>query len=55
MTAFEEIKSVLIKAGYKEQQIIDLLSRFLEENNPENLDKTLIDLLDSYDSESNMS
>ena len=49
VTAFEELKEVLKKAGYSEQQIIDLLSRFLDENNPEKLDKTLVELLDSLD------
>ena len=48
-TAFDELKDILQKEGYSEQQIIDLLSRFLDENNPEKLDKTLIDLLDSMD------
>lgn len=56
MSAFEEIKKALEKVGYSEQQIIDLLTRFLEENSPENLDKTLVELLDSFedDSKSNM-
>lgn len=49
VTAFDELKEVLKKAGYSEQQIIDLLSRFLDENNPEKLDKTLVELLDSLD------
>ena len=49
MSAFDEIKKVLQKEGYSEQQIIDLLTRFLDENNPEKLDKTLVDLLDSMD------
>lgn len=48
-TAFDELKEILIKEGYSEQQIIDLLSRFLDENNPDKLDKTLVDLLDSMD------
>lgn len=48
-TAFDELKEVLKKAGYSEQQIIDLLSRFLDENNPDKLDKTLVELLDSLD------
>ena len=48
-SAFDELKEVLQKAGYSEQQIIDLLSRFLDENNPEKLDKTLVELLDSLD------
>lgn len=47
--AFDELKEVLQKAGYSEQEIIDLLSRFLDENNPNKLDKTLVDLLDSMD------
>lgn len=51
-TAFDEIKEALEKVGYSEQQIIDLLTRFLEENSPENLDKTLVDLLDSFDDDS---
>lgn len=55
MKAFDELKDVLTEAGYSEQNIIDLLSRFLEENSPENIDKALVDLLDSCDSESNMS
>lgn len=54
-SAFNELNEILQKEGYSEQQIIELLSRFLEENNPENIDKTLVELLDSYDSESNMS
>ena len=56
MSAFDELKSVLEKAGYNEQKIIDLLTKFLEENSSENLDKTLVDLLDSFedDSKSNM-
>ena len=49
MSAFDELKEILTKEGYSEQQIIDLLSRFLDENNPEKLDKTLVDLLDSMD------
>ena len=48
-TAFDELKEILKKEGYSEQQIIDLLSRFLDENNPEKLDKTLVELLDSLD------
>ena len=48
-SAFDELKEVLQKAWYSEQQIIDLLSRFLDENNPEKLDKTLVELLDSLD------
>ena len=48
-TAFDELKEILKKEGYSEQQIIDLLSRFLDENNPDKLDKTLVDLLDSMD------
>ena len=48
-TAFDELKEVLKKEGYSEQQIIDLLSRFLDENNPDKLDKTLVELLDSLD------
>ena len=50
--AFDEIKESLEKVGYSEQQIIDLLTRFLEENSPENLDKTLVELLDSMDDDS---
>lgn len=49
MSAFDELKNILQKEGYSEQEIIDLLSRFLDENNPEKLDKTLVDLLDSMD------
>ena len=52
MSAFDEIKEALEKVGYSEQQIIDLLTRFLEENSPENLDKTLVELLDSMDDDS---
>lgn len=52
MTAFDEIKKALEKVGYSEQQIIDLLTRFLEENSPENLDKTLVELIDSMDNDS---
>lgn len=52
MNAFDELKEVLNKAGYSEQQIIDLLTRFLEENSTENLDKTLVELLDSFDDDS---
>ena len=52
LTTFDEIKKALEKVGYSEQQIIDLLTRFLEENSPENLDKTLVDLLDSMDDDS---
>lgn len=51
-SAFDEIKEALEKVGYSEQQIIDLLTRFLEENSPENLDKTLEELLDSMNDES---
>ena len=52
-STFDEIKKALEKVGYSEQQIIDLLTRFLEENSPENLDKTLVELLDSMDDDPN--
>ena len=56
ISAFDELKRALEKVGYSEQMIIDLLTRFLDENSPENLDKTLVELLDSFedDSKSNM-